>query len=156
MTPPPAAAPPPMATGPIPTGALPAPPLPRRPSKAGVVTLAIALAVVALVAGTFAYLYTQAAGEADARAAEIEELLAAEEELEAENSELVSDLAGLQLTADDYEACQTAFEAYDSLEFEGDIDPNAENLEEIFTDEYIDYQNELTELYQEVVVRCSP
>lgn len=163
MTPPPMAAPapptapapvpPPMATGPIPTGVLPAP---RKPSKAGVITLAIALVVVALVAGTFAYLYTQAADEADANAAEIEELLAAEEDLKAENSELVNDLAGLQLTADDYEACQTAFDAYNNLEFEGDINPDAENLEDLFTDEYIDYQNELAELYQEVIVKCSP
>ena len=145
-----------MPIGPMPTGVLSAPPAPRKPSKAGTITLAVALTVVALVAGTFAYLYTQAADEAEARAAEIEGLLAAQEDLEAENGELVNDLAGLQLTADDYEACRTAFDAYNSLEFEGDIDPNAENLEEIFTDEYIDYQNELTELYQEVIVRCSP
>ncbi|SDD20540.1 hypothetical protein [Glycomyces harbinensis] len=142
---------PPGATAPIP-----APPGPRRPSKAGVITLAIALTVVALVAGTFAYLYTQAADDAEAKAAEIEDLLAAEEDLKAENSALVSDLAGLQLTADDYEACQTAFDAYNSLEYEGEINPDAENLEELFTDEYIEYQGELAGLYQEVIVACSP
>lgn len=167
MTPPPAAVPtqyaPPMPTGPIPVQSVPTgpmlvppPPLPRKPSKAGTVVLVIALVVVALVAGAFAYVYTQASGESDARAAEIEELTAAQDELEAENGELVNDLAGLQLTADDFEACQTAFDAYNSFEFEGEIDPNAENFEDLFTDEYIEYQNQAAELYQDVIVKCSP
>ncbi|GAA2284476.1 hypothetical protein GCM10009853_043930 [Glycomyces scopariae] len=150
-----------MPTGPMPmqsmpTGPIPGPPAPRKPSKAGTVVLAIALVVVGLVAGTFAYLYTQAADESEARAAEIEDLRASEEALTTENGELVNDLAGLQLDADDFAACQTAFDAYNSLEYEGDINADAESFEELFTDEYIAYQNELGELYQEVVIRCSP
>ncbi|MEU5870069.1 hypothetical protein AB0A73_00740 [Glycomyces sp. NPDC047369] len=166
MTPPPAAAPPqyapPVPTGPIPVQSVPTgpmlvpPPLPRKPSKAGTVVLAIALAVVAAVAGAFAYVYTQASEEAEANAAELERLVDVHEELKTENNELVSDLAGLQLTADDFEACQTAFDAYNSFEFEGEINADAESFEELFTDEYIEYQNQSAELYQDVIVKCSP
>nr|BFF24227.1 hypothetical protein GCM10025732_21920 [Glycomyces mayteni] len=135
---------------------MPPPQPPRKPSKAGTVVLAIALVVVALVAGAFAYAYTQKSEESEGNAAELERLIDVHDDLKTENGELVSDLAALQLTADDFEACQTAFDAYNSYEFEGELNTDAESFEELFTDEYVEYQEQSAELYQEVIVRCSP
>lgn len=148
--------PPPMPpTGPMNTGPIPMPPQRPRSGRGAATGLAVLASILGIAAVIMTVLFVQKAGESSDHSDRITELEAAEAELEDRNQGLSDSLADLQEVSDQYDACAEAFQEYSDHEYDGDIDPNAENFEDLFTEEYIEWSIDHEELFREAERECT-
>jgi hypothetical protein len=160
MTPPPMGPPAGSPAGPppgMPTGPIPMPPAPRKPRNKAAIGFAVIAIVLFAAAATFGILYSEKANDFTDQADQLESVEAERDGLEEAKAELEDQIVTLQLERDnlqaDSDARQACSDALDLLI--ADVYPGSlDSLEDLASDEYLEWAQAHDELYREVERQC--